>query len=713
MAENNELPRLTAQEAVSWTWKPDDAIWEAMKRRSAADHEATVTITGFASEQAAQPLSRGKVTFRTSRDPVGAPIFFRDVPLMPSEAEKGTIKPLDKAKLPLIAWRLRNVAEPKSRLLLTGMYTCANCHSFSLDGKTLGMDLDGPKNNKAIYTLVPIKPAMSIGPKDVIQWSTAAGKMTGEVRVGFMSQVSPDGQSVVTMVQGLDPKVKDSLNNFYSANYKDYKFLQVFYPTRGMLAWYSKDTGQLRPLPGADDPRFVHTNAVWTPDGRDIVFARAASRNAYVPGVKMAERPNDPNETQIQYDLYRIPFNGGQGGTAEPIAGASGNGMSNAFPKVSPDGRWIVFTQSRNGQLMRPDGKLHIVPLAGGKARMLDGNTPLMNSWHSFSPNSRWLVFSSKSRGPYTKMFLTHLDEQGNSSPAILIEDSTAANRAVNLPEFVNIPPDGLLKIDVPATDFYRSYNLAWEFAQKGQYEEAIVQWRKALEQNPGEADVRLNLGVALARAGKTDDAIAEYRQALEINPNDPELHFRLGTSLAETRKFYEAITNFQKGLALSPKDVSASDLASVYDQLGRARAGQGDMEGAVKEFAEAVRLHPGFGPHLYDYALALTEVNRFDEAQKSVEGALLAKPDLAEAHVLLGGLLGKKRQLPEAARAYQRALELQPGLSRAHLALANVLNAQGNKTGAVQHLRDAAKGGDPAVAQAAERELRQLGGPR
>ena len=66
-------------------------------------------------------------------------------------------------------------------------------------------------------------------------------------------------------------------------------------------------------------------------------------------------------------------------------------------------------------------------------------NTPLMNSWHSFSPNGRWLVFSSKSRSPYTQMFLTHIDENGNDSPAILIENSTDANRAVNIPEFVNI----------------------------------------------------------------------------------------------------------------------------------------------------------------------------------------------------------------------------------------------------------------------------------
>src|ERR1035441_10950925 len=69
----------------------------------------------------------------------------------------------------------------------------------------------------------------------------------------------------------------------------------------------------------------------------------------------MAEHANDPEETQIQYDLYRIPFNKGKGGKATPIAGASEDGMSNNFPKVSPDGRWIVFVQCRNGQLMRPD----------------------------------------------------------------------------------------------------------------------------------------------------------------------------------------------------------------------------------------------------------------------------------------------------------------------------------------------------------------------
>ena len=330
VSDNNELPKLTPQQAASWTWKPDAQTWAAIKKRS-VNRPATVTITGFPNEQAKQPLSRGSVTIETSKDPVGAPIFYRDVPLMPSETEKGVIKPLDQTKLPLINWRLRNVGESRSRLLLTGMYTCANCHSFSLDGKTMGMDLDGPQNDKGMYTLVPIRRQMSIATKDVIEWSTSEGKLTGDIRVGFMSQVSPDGQYVVTMIQGPGARQKGSLNNFYTANFKDYRFLQVFYPTRGILAWYSRAAGKLQPLPGADDPRYVHTNAVWSPDGKYLVFARAEARDAYPPGGKLAEHANDPNETQIQYDLYRIPFNGGKGGQPERIPGASQNGMSNSL----------------------------------------------------------------------------------------------------------------------------------------------------------------------------------------------------------------------------------------------------------------------------------------------------------------------------------------------------------------------------------------------
>ena len=560
ISPSNELPKLTPQQAAARTWIPEAATWQAIKRHS-TEHPATITITGFQDEHLDHLVSRGAVVIQTSKDPVGAPIFYRDVPLIPSELQKGVIKPLAQADLPLLAWRLRNIAEPRSRLLLTGLHTCANCHSFSRDGKTLGMDLDGPANDKGLYVLASVKQGMVIRNQDVISWSSLRDNTSSPSRIGFMSQVSPDGKYVLTMLRGLE---KELAKSYYVVNFKDYHFLQVFYPTRGILAWYDRATGQRRALPGADDPHYVQTDGVWSPDGKYVVFARAEAKEPYLEGQKLPAQANGPEETQIQYDLYRIPFNGGQGGQPVPIAGASQNGMSNSFPKVSPDGRWIVFVKCRNAQLMRPDSQLYIVPAQGGVARRMRCNTPLMNSWHSFSPNGRWLVFSSKSRSPYTQMYLTHIDEQGNDSPAILIDKATAANRAVNIPEFVNIPPDGLMKIDVPAAESYRLFDIASDLTAKGRLEEAIAVWKKVLEMDPSNAQAQSNLGVALLWQGKVAEGMTHMQKAMEIDPNFSVAQSNFGVEFYYREQFRAALRNSDcvgmarygnKILAVAPDD--------------------------------------------------------------------------------------------------------------------------------------------------------------
>jgi tetratricopeptide (TPR) repeat protein len=487
-------------------WVPDAFTWAAIKKHRGA----TVTFMGFAGSQTnAPPVSRGSVDIRTSRDPVGAPIFYRDVPLMPTQTKTGVIQPLADEAVRLIAWRIRNIAEPRSRVLLEGMPVCANCHSFSADGSTLGMDLDGLQKNRGLYTLTPVARQTLIRKENVIQWSTAEGRLKGALRVGFMSQVSPHGDRVITTIDSPDPASK-SPSNYYVANFQDYRFLQVFYPTRGILAWYSRATGILQPLPGADDPRYVQTNAVWSPDGQYLIFARALKRDPNPIGVPLAAFANDPHELQIQYDLYRIPFNDGKGGTPEPVGGASANGFSNTFPRVSPDGRWIVFVRCRNGLLMRPDSELYIVPAGGGTARRLDANTARMNSWHSFSPNGRWLVFSSKARSPYTQMYLTHIDEAGNSTPPVLIENSTAANRAVNIPEFVN---NDMRELGGPALDYYKLFDRAMYFQRQKRYAESAAWWKKVLEIAPDDAQAHRNLALVLLMDGKRQEAGEHLRQ--------------------------------------------------------------------------------------------------------------------------------------------------------------------------------------------------------
>jgi Flp pilus assembly protein TadD len=678
VAANNEPPRLTREETAAHTWRPDGATWAAIKQHSVRG-VAMITIRGYATGNPSQLLSRGAVRIRTSTDPVGAPIFYRDVPLVPSQTEKGVIKPLAQGKLPLIAWRLRDVGETRSRVLMQGLHTCANCHSSSRDGKFLALDVDGPQNDKGLYAVVPIRPETSIRSENVIAWSTFRGKLGGKLRVGFMSQISPDGDYVVTTIN--DPglaeseyqrrkNLKEVALNYYVANFKDYRFLQVFYPTRGILAWYSRATGQLRPLPGADDPRYVQTNVVWSPDGKYLVFARAKAQDPYPPGATLAQRANDPNETQMHYDLYRIPFNGGEGGAPEAIAGASHNGMSNSFPKVSPDGRWIVYVQARNGLLMRPDGKLYIVPVGGGPARRMRCNTRLMNSWHSFSPNGRWLVFSSKSLSPYTQMFLTHIDENGEDSPALLIENATAANRAVNIPEFLNIPSGGLLRMDAPVTDYYRVVDTASELLKKGEYEAAAAEWRKAVELGPTEALAHSNLGVALAETGRSEEAIREYGRALELSPDYPEAHNNLGEALIRTGKFDEAIPHFRRAVELLEamqrlrRSAELSQrLANAHSNLGATLAHQGSVEEAVPHLLRAVEHDPKALDLRNNLGIALASLGRFDESISQLEQAVkLTGGKNARELDLLGRVYAEAGRFAEAAQAARQGLSMAAG---------------------------------------------------
>ena len=648
-------PTLTPEQAVGHTWKPDAATWESVIRHS-VKKPAIITITGFSDESETKPLSRGEVTIQTSKDPVGAPIFFRDVPLISvPTGEKGVIMPIPTSAVPFIAWRLRYVRETESRLMMEGLPTCINCHSFSRDGARMGLDVDGPGNDKGLYGIVPVKKETSIRSEDVIRWSSFSEERASK-RFGFMSQISPDGQYVITSIENPGAHIKDFDSRFYNGFYRDYGFGQVFFPTKGILAWYSKTSGKLKPLPGADDPAYVQASAFWSPDGKYLIFSKAAAKEPYREGQGVAEYANSTDETQIQYDLYRIPFNEGRGGTPERIEGASQNGMSNNFPKVSPDGRWIVFVQNRNGLLMRPDSQLYIVPFKGGIARRLDCNFSRMNSWHTFSPNGRWLAFSSKGRSLYTQLFLTHIDEAGRDSPAILVENATAANRGVNIPEFVNIPPDGLAKMDAPATEFYRLSDEAGELASKGDYAGAAVEWSKAVDVDPDDGKAHYHLAYALDKQGQLERAIEQYRKSVELDSSNAAAFASLSIALTHAGNFNESIEAAKKALALDPKDVlTEGNLAASLLETGQ-------TDEAIEHIRKALELDPDFADGHNMLGIVLARAGKLDEGISHLQRAVSLVPESPEYHFNFCRLLAAGHRFPEAVPECEKAVELWGG---------------------------------------------------
>ena len=363
---------------------------------------------------------------------MGAPLFYREVILPFEEADKDPSR---------IRWRFGPIDSPvPPPIVLQNLPVCANCHSFSRDGTILGMDADYARN-KGAYIITQVQEQMVLTPADIISWNDY--ERPGYA-FGLLSQVSPDGRYVISTVKDFAVFVPRP----------PLAFSQLFFPVKGILCVYDRQSREFRALPGADDPNLVQSNPAWSPDGEYIVFARAPVADlSQTRGLGLSPLTRGDCEFLIrdgkpfQFDLYRIPFNEGRGGTPQPLAGASHNGLSNYFARYSPDGRWIVFCRAKSYMLLQPDSELYIIPADGGQARRLRGNTRRMNSWHSWAPDGKWLVFSSKGYSDYTQLCLTHIDENGDSTPPVLLSHLTAPDRAANIPEFVNTSPTAILHI--------------------------------------------------------------------------------------------------------------------------------------------------------------------------------------------------------------------------------------------------------------------------
>lgn len=540
-------------------WQPADEAWETIKRHS-VEQPLRVTIRGWNTAQPETQLSEGTVTFTTSRDEVGAPIFYREVNLPFREAVR------DPATY--IRWRFGVISSRgQPPTVLSQLPACGNCHSFSADGAVLGMDVDYA-NDKGSYAICSVDEEIKLDNDHIISWDDFQ-KDDQRKTFGLLSQVSPDGRYVVSTVKDLSVfRPVDNLT-----------FSQLFFPVRGILCIYDRERETFAALPGADDEQYVQSNAVWSPDGKYIVFARAKALEVPEPrvnelGLTEADEMPDFVKTKqaFRFDLYRIPFNEGRGGQAEPLAGASHNGRSNYFARYSPDGRWIVFCQANSYMLLQPDSELYIIPADGGGARRLECNRELMNSWHSWSPNSRWLVFTSKVFTPYTQLFLAHIDEQGTASPPVLLSWFTAPDMAANIPEFVNTRPDAIHRIrDAFAEDLHH-VRKGDQYAMQGREDLALECFRKALEINPQCAEAYRLWGVLLMSQKKLSEAEQHLRKSIELDDHSNYAYWNLAKLMAIQNRNTEALAMFRKAIELNPNYAPIrQDFGSLLLRLGRA----------------------------------------------------------------------------------------------------------------------------------------------
>lgn len=192
------------------------------------------------------------------------------------------------------------------------------------------------------------------------------------------------------------------------------------------------------------------TFPTFSPDGHTLYFCTADSM------------PIPEAYDSVRYNICSIPFDPGTrnfGESVDTIVDAAAMAKSASFPRVSPDGRHLMFTLSDYGNfsIWHREADLYMADLHTGRIWPLDAlNSDETESYHSWSSNGRWVVFASRRLdGLYTRPFIAYIDAEGRASKPVLvpqydIDHYNIEMKSYNVPEFVKgkveTPPNGLSK---------------------------------------------------------------------------------------------------------------------------------------------------------------------------------------------------------------------------------------------------------------------------
>ena len=184
----------------------------------------------------------------------------------------------------------------------------------------------------------------------------------------------------------------------------------------------------------------------WSPDGHYLYYCNAKALQS-------------SDYDQIQYDLMRIQFDpeSVRFGVIDTIISSSKTGLSVSFPRISPDGKYLMFCMSEYGNfsIWHKESDLYLLDLVSNKITKPDINSDQSESYHQWSSNGRWVIFSSRrDNGLFTRFYISYFDKEGKTrKPFILPQKEPdfyeGFMKSYNIPEFITS------KIDIDPRDVH------------------------------------------------------------------------------------------------------------------------------------------------------------------------------------------------------------------------------------------------------------------
>lgn len=182
---------------------------------------------------------------------------------------------------------------------------------------------------------------------------------------------------------------------------------------------------------------YFETFPTFSPDGKRLYFCTADAH------------PMPFEYDEVKYSLCSVSFNPVTrtfGTEVDTLYHAGNSGKSVSFPRISPDGNYLMYTLAGYGNfsIWHKDADLYMVDLSSGEHYPLHAlNSPDVESYHSWSSNSRWVIFSSRRiDGLYTRPYIAYIDDQGQPVKPFLLprKDPGFYDRLMksyNIPEFI------------------------------------------------------------------------------------------------------------------------------------------------------------------------------------------------------------------------------------------------------------------------------------
>lgn len=200
---------------------------------------------------------------------------------------------------------------------------------------------------------------------------------------------------------------------------------------------YDTDTHEILICPYLASKASFETFPTFSPDGLTLYFSTADS----------VAIPDEYDNAR--YRICSISFDPSSRSFADKVDtvfDAAAIGKSALMPRVSPDGKRLMFTLTDYGNfpIWHREADLCMIDLASGGVRRLNKlNSPETESYHSWSSNGRWVVFASRRLdGLYTCPFIAHIDEEGHASKPVLLPQEDIDHyqmemKSYNVPEFI------------------------------------------------------------------------------------------------------------------------------------------------------------------------------------------------------------------------------------------------------------------------------------